>query len=296
MTDGEVRGIPAIAAQRIARAAASGVATSLLSVPDQAGLDASGFVPVGEVMGCDVMHIGFRGYGGCGWGVGYFAPTETITNRSGGYFGLGPYLDAIRAGWDLALSRMLAEATALRADGVVGVRLTEQNLGEDNREFVALGTAVRSLGATHLRRPFSTTLGGSDVTKLLLGGYAPAGTIVAIAVGIRHDDYRTRQATMLFAGNTEVPGYTDLVHTVRQEVRSDLARRTAAIGADGSILTEPMALRIHELEVSEGHRDHVGMASLVATAVARTRTVTSRNAPRPLAVMSMADLRRGARP
>ena len=225
----------------------------------QPGLDASGFVPVGEVMGCDVMHIGFRGYGGCGWGPGYsYAPTQTITNRSGGFFGLAPYLPALRSGWDLALSRMLTEAAALHADGVVGVRLTEENLGEDNREFVALGTAVRSLGTTHLQKPFSTTLGGSDITKLLMSGYAPAGTIVAIAIGIRHDDYRTQQATMLFAGNTEVPGYTDLVHTVRSEAREDLAHATAAkLSADGAILTEPMRLQIHELEVSEGHRDHI---------------------------------------
>ncbi len=46
------------------------------------------------------------------------------------------------------------------------------------------------------------------------------------------------------------------------------ARQT---GAEGAILTRPMRLEIHELEAGEGHRDHVGMATVVATSVVAWR-------------------------
>jgi uncharacterized protein YbjQ (UPF0145 family) len=290
VSDWDGRGLPPIAMQRIERARASGVRTSLLSVSSQAGLDASGFYAVGEVMGCAVVHLGFQGYGGCGWNpmTGYGYPQYTVTARSGGYFGFGPYLQALESSWDLALTRLLSEAAGLGADGVVGIKLTEEHLGEGNREFVALGTAVRSIGRTHLQRPFTTTLGGDDVTKLLASGFSPAGAIVAISLGIRHDDYATRQATMMFAGNVEVPGYSELVHVVRSDVRDELHRRTAALGANGAILTYPMSLQIHELEVAEGHRDHIALATLVASAIVATGTPVAA-AAHPIPVVFLDD-------
>lgn len=279
MTDWDGRGLPPVAGARIERARASGVRTSLLPVAGQIGLDVCGLEPVGEVMGCLVEHIGWQGYGGCGigYGAGYgvgvgygyanYAP-GTITGRSSGYFGFGPYLDALKAGWNGALGRMLTECVGLGADGVIGVRLDENHLEEGAREFVALGTAVRSTGRSHPSRPFSTTLPGQDVAKLLLNGWVPTAAIVALSVGIRHDDYQTRLATMAYASNIEVPGYTDLVQTVRADVRRDLAEQAAASGADSAILTAPMRLAVHEIEVSEGHRDHVGIAQAIGTGIA----------------------------
>jgi uncharacterized protein YbjQ (UPF0145 family) len=263
-------GLPPIARARIERAKSSSVRTSLLSVAGQLGVDSCGLQPIGEVMGCVVEHIGFQGYGGCGWtwGMGMMTPT-TITNRSGGYFGFGPFLEALNAGWNGALGRMTAECQALGGDGIVDIRLTERHLGDGDREFIAMGTAVRSTQMTHLSRPFTTTLQGQEVAKLISSGYVPVQAIVAISVGIRHDDFRTRQAVMAFSANVEVPGYTDLVHTVRSEVRRELAVRAAQTGADGAILSSPMRMSIHELEVGENHRDHVAESSLVATAIAR---------------------------
>ena len=276
MTDWDGRGLPPGAAARVERARASGVRSSLLAVGAQAGLDAAGFVPVGEVMGCLVLHIGWQGYAGCGWvgGPGYGsyyggtgAGFQTLVAGPGSRFGFAPYVDALDGGWRGAIGRMLDESAALGGDGVVGVRLEERHLGTGNRELVALGTAVRSLGRTHLRRPFATTLDGQDVTKLLHSHWVPAGVVVAIAVGIRHDDYRTRQATFLGAGNMEVPGYSDLVARTREGARQVLAGRCAGTGADGAILTTPMWLSIHELEVAEGHTDHAAEAGVVATMV-----------------------------
>ena len=297
MSDWDGRGLPPAAAARVARARASGVRSSLLAVDAQAGLDATGLVPVGEVMGCLVEHIGWQGYAGCGWyggmgmglaAAGYGQGFETIVAGPGSSVGFAPYVDALNAGWDGAIGRMLAECAALGGDGVVGVRLEERHLGNDNREFVALGTAVRSLAGRHTSRPFATTLDGQDVAKLLHAHWVPAAIVVAIAVGIRHDDYRTRQATFYGAGNVEVPGYTDLVSRVRGEARRVLDRRCASVGADGAILTTPMWLSIHGLEVGEGHTDHAAEAGMAATAVCHFGRRGSRpGRPAPLAVLPL---------
>jgi len=272
MSEWDGRGLPPIVEARLERARRSGVRTSLLSVSGQAGLDHSGFAPVGEVMGCVVEHIGWQGYGGCGlypgYGMAMAGYARTQTSGHGGFAGFAPYVDALNAGWDGAIGRMLTECGELGGDGVIGVRLQERHLGEGNREFVTLGTAVRSLGDRHTDRPFATTLDGQDVVKLMGARWVPAAIVVAIAVAIRHDDYSTRLATRTYAGNVEVPGYSELVTFARDDARRVLERRIAKIGADGAVLTSSMRLQIHALEVSDGHTDHVAEASMAATALA----------------------------
>ncbi len=303
MSDWGGAGLPPPAIARLERARSSGVRSSLLAVAGQAGADACGLEAVGEVMGCIVEHIGWQGYGGCGWypgyggglaggygggpfpsafgqgqfggaagsgyaGSGYAPSTVTSGSNSGGWSGFGPLVDALYRGWDTALGRMLTEARELGADGVIGVDLRQHHMGEENEEFVALGTAVRSRGRIHLARPFSTGLAGQDVAKLMQRGWVPAAIVVAVSIGIRHDDWTTRQASSAWAGNTEVPGYTELVQDVRDDARRELARRTSQVGADGAILTQPMRLRIRELEVAEGHRDHVAEATVLSSTIA----------------------------
>ncbi|MDA8290412.1 MAG: heavy metal-binding domain-containing protein [Actinomycetota bacterium] len=278
MTTWDGTGLPPAARARVDRAGASGVRSSLLGVPGHAGVESCGFTPVGEVMGCIVEYIGFQGYGGCGWypgtagsawGIGTTAP-PTVTSGSGSrWAGFAPYVDALYHGWDTAVDRMLTEARALGADGVVAVSLTEEHLGAGNREFLALGTAVRSTGSTHTTRPFTTTLAGQDMAKLVHSGWMPAAIVVGISVGIRHDDYRTLVAQRAFGANVEVEGYTELVSAVRADARRQLARRVAHYGAEGAILDSPVALSIHELDVGEGHTDHVAESSALASAVVR---------------------------
>jgi uncharacterized protein YbjQ (UPF0145 family) len=258
-------------------------ASSLLTVAGQAGLEGCGFHVVGEVMGCIVEHIGWDGWAGCGYyGYGGGAlgggfgnqfglggrPATVTSGGSARYAGFGAYADALYAGYDTALLRMLTECQALGGDGVVGVKLTVNHLGNDNREFLAYGTAVRSHGATRPRNLFSTTLPGQDVAKLLHGGWVPAGIVVGLSVAIRHDDWATLQQASLMAGNVEVSGYSELVHHVRVDARQQFHQRTGAYGADGSI-SSSMGLDIWEREVGENHRDHVALASMIGTAVAR---------------------------
>src|SRR4051794_7850857 len=242
------------------RFAADGVRTSLLDVPGMASVTGVGLPPVGEVMGCMVEHIGWAGFGGCGWsgwGPGVPGPMRmsggipgtvgggiagpwgggAVTTSGRGFAGYAPYVDALYRGYDTALGRMLMEAQAMGADGVVGVRLSVTHLGQDNREFVALGTAVRSAGTAHPTRPFVTDLPGADVAKLLHAGWVPVSIAFGISVAVRHDDYATLSQARAWGQNTEVSGYTELVQYVRDDARDRFAQHAGRTGADGAIVS-----------------------------------------------------------
>ena len=291
------RGLPPAAAARMARFQADGVRTSLLDVPGATSVTGVGLPPVGEVMGCMVQHIGWAGFGGCGWyGGGMGWPSggfrgnpmsggipgtfgggiggggwagSTVTSGSGAqYAGYAPYVDALYRGYDTALTRMLTEAQAMGADGVVGVRLSVAHLGQDNREFVALGTAVRADGPVHAPRPFVTDLPGADVAKLLHAGWVPVSIAFGISVAVRHDDYATQQQARAWGYNTEVSGYTELVQHVRHDARTRFADHASRAGAEGTIVSH-MGLSIWEIEPSEGHRDHVAESTVFGTTLVR---------------------------
>lgn len=311
--DWDGRGLPPAAQARLQRAADDRVRASFLTVPSAVGVAAAGFEPVGEAMGCVVMHLGWsgygcpmyagygggfggRGFGGGGFGGGGFnggfnggiagsggiaggygwGESPTVTSGGAGstvggsqWSGYRPYADALYQGYDTALARMNAEAQALGADGVVGIRLTTERMDTGSREFVALGTAVRSTGATHLSRPFATLLDGVDLAKLLAAGWAPAGAIVGLSIAVRHDDYRTQQQRSSWSSsNVEVVGYTELVTAARVDARDQFARRVAQTGAEGAVV-DAVTLHVHEVEPSDGHRDHVAEAMVMGTAITR---------------------------
>jgi uncharacterized protein YbjQ (UPF0145 family) len=254
-----------------------------LSVRGHVGVEACGFSVVGEVMGCIVETIGFMGWTGCGYG-GYGmggagmllgssrAANQTVTSaEAGSLVGFAPYVDALYRGFDTAMHRMLLECQSLGGDGVVGVSLAQRSLSETSTEFVALGTAVRASGNQRPARLFSTTLNGQDFAKLLQGGWIPTSVAIGISMAVRHDDWATINQAHAFTYNTEVSGYTQLVNHVRAGARAELARRVAAIGADGAI-TSSMELSIRAQEMGQGHTDHVAESKLTGDAVVRFRT------------------------
>jgi uncharacterized protein YbjQ (UPF0145 family) len=273
VADWDGQGLPPVAAERVRRAAAGGPWTSLLTAPAAAGLEVAGFDPVGEVMGSIVMQVGWAGYRGCGtWGnSGMFGGwSTTITSSAGGFVGYGPYVAALNHGYETAMGRMLEEAVRIGADGVVGVSLKADNLDARAREFVALGTAVRSRGGTRPRRPFSTGLAAQDVAKLVGAGWMPTDLVFGLSVAIRHDDWRTQRQASWGAGNIEVTGYTELVNHVRADARSLFARHVQAAGAEGAIVST-MGLRVFSIEPSENHRDHVAEAHVFGTSLVQFR-------------------------
>lgn len=284
------QGLPPVARLRMQRYAASPVRSSLLNVAGHVGAEHVGLTPVGEVMGSCVQHIGFYGFGGCGYGgygaYGRFGTATVTSGSSAGWVGFGAYVDALNHGWDTARKRMLEEARSMGADGVVGLRYTAAPIGNNNREFVLLGTAVRASGRRHVTTPFTTPLGGQDVAKLLLAGWVPAGFLLGISVAVRHDDWVTQSQARSWT-NTEISGYTELIHHVRGDARNQLAHSTARTGADGSIIHD-MRLNVWEMEQGENHRDHVAEATIAGTAIARFH----RGAAAPTRTLTMLPLRR----
>jgi uncharacterized protein YbjQ (UPF0145 family) len=270
------RGLPPVARARIERAAADGVRTSLLSADGLAGIEAAGFEAVGEVLGTAVMQISWSGYGGCGWtpgfggGFGGFAGPATVSGPSR-WSGYEPYASAVRHGRDTALNRLHQEAAALGADGVVGVRLVEESMEGQKREFMALGTAVRSRGRQRPRTPFTTDLGGQDLAKLLAAGWVPAGISYGLSIAVRHDDWRTRNQAGYWAGNVEVRGYTELLTHVRADARRRFAAQAAKLGGDAALLSNLWS-RVWPVEIGENHTDHVAECVVTGNAIARFHT------------------------
>ncbi|MGH3722000.1 MAG: heavy metal-binding domain-containing protein [Pseudonocardiaceae bacterium] len=269
MTAWDGRGLPPVAAERMRRFAHTGLRTSLLTVPGAAGVQSVGFDPVGEVMGCIVEHIGWSGFGGCGYFGGFGIAGGTVTSSGSARFvGFGPYVDALYRGYGTALGRMTEEAAAMDADGVVGVRLSVSHLGAENREFVALGTAVRARSQHRPGAVFTTELAGQDVAKLMQAGWVPAALVYGISMAVRHDDWATQRQASWGAGNTEVSGYTELVTHVRADARHRFDQQARSAGAQGAIVSS-MGLSIGEIEPAENHRDHVAEASVFGTALVR---------------------------
>ena len=89
---------------------------------------------------------------------------------------------------ELAMTRMEAEADALGADGIVGVRLEIEfkEFGNDLAEFIAVGTAVKSDDSGNWRndenKPFTSDLSGQDFWTLIQAGYAPLGMVMGSCV------------------------------------------------------------------------------------------------------------------
>jgi len=194
-----------------------------------------------------------------------------------------------------AIERMTAECAELGGHGVVGVRLSIGPFPSGGLEFKAIGTAVRAPGAPPLRQPFTSDLSGQDFAKLVMRGWMPAGLVLGISIGARHDDWLTVGQTRWGSGNAEVTGYTELVNDARHDARTQLRADVKRIGAQG-VVVAGMEFRVREREcpAQEGRRDHIVEAINIGTAIVRFHDHSERNGPSPLAIMSLDPQRRQA--
>jgi uncharacterized protein YbjQ (UPF0145 family) len=286
VADTDANWLPDSARNRLARYDAAGLRTSLLPVAGAVGVESVGLSPVGEVMGCIVQYIGWVGgyTGGYGGGSGY---------GNGGYGGFyqssvsfRPYVDALYHGYNTALGRMLTEARAMGADGVVGIKLTQTKLGENNQEFVALGTAVRANSKKRPRSLFTTQLPGQDVAKLMHAGWVPNRLAIGIAVESRYLDWTSASQLSVMAGNTEVNAYTLLITSVRSHARERLAAYAKKGSADGVIVSD-MTLRSWHQEANNT-RLLCAESAVFGTAISRFHTGKSA----PTSALKIMPLRR----
>ena len=127
-------------------------------------------------------------------------------------------------------------------------------------------------------------------------GWVPAGLVLGISIGSRHDDWLTVGQTRWGAGNAEVVGYTELVNEARHDSRRQLEVDVKKIGAEGVVIASmDMRVRERECPVQEGRRDHIVEATAIGTGITRfSRTSEGRLAGTTLAIMSLDPQRRQA--
>jgi len=180
---------------------ASGAFTSGLSVPDFAACVQMGLEPVGYVQGFCVMQWRWYGlnspysrglspYGGGGQG-GYMESWQcphgfvSAEHRSWGQNYEQSWVeDAWGHGFGTAYARMLEEAAAVGAHGVVGVVDTATRLGDLGvLEFHLRGTAVKVADTSGPPggQPWTTYLAGQRLAKLIEAGYAPVAVAAAVS-------------------------------------------------------------------------------------------------------------------
>jgi uncharacterized protein YbjQ (UPF0145 family) len=280
----------------------SGTWGSALSADAFAAIRSVGFEPVGQVLGAAVYNVGYTGGYGCpgAWaGYGGFAvPYRSVTQVSGqgGYGSFGALVKTMYEARRTAIGRMSAECAALGGHGVVGVSLTIGPFPAGGLEFKALGTAIRAPGAPLGKRPFTSDVSGQEFAKLIMTGWVPAGLVLGISIGARHDDWLTTGQTRWGVGNAEVTGYTELVNDARHDARVQLERDVQARGAEGVVIND-MSLRIRERECpSQQHgRDHIAEVTLIGTAIARFAKQSERQHVGPsLPILSLDPQRRQA--
>jgi len=244
--------IPAHAAERLqgvrSTADATGVFTSDFSVNEFLLVRKAGFEPIGICMGSCVYHVGIQ-YGN--W------------NRNQELDVLSRAMYHAR---ELAMSRMRAEASAMGADGIVGVKLTIKQLEWDQHllEFIAIGTGVvHGQGHKGFRAhdggPFTSDLSGQDFWSLLHARYRPVEMVMGSCV--YHVAHRGLLSSLNTIGrNVELENFTSAMYEAREIAVERMQHEAAAAKAEGVV-----GVDIHE--GSHGWHTHVIEFFAVGTAV-----------------------------
>lgn len=251
---------------------------SALTTDEFAAICLAGFVPVGRVVGAAVYSIGADegdecpGPLGGGSGERGYGTSRTLVgslgNRDGGFGRLAFALDEARR---RAIGHLSSECAALGGHGVIGARLTADELPKGGGvAFTLAGTAVRAPGAPALERPFTACLSGQDFARLLASGWVPAGLVLGIAVGARHDDDTAAGETRKNAGNTEVGGYTHLISATGHDARRELAQDVRRTGAEGVVIAGiERRVRRRKCPATAIARDHIAEVVITGTAITR---------------------------
>jgi uncharacterized protein YbjQ (UPF0145 family) len=293
--------LPATPVTGVPEIRSSGTWGSALTADEFAAVRSAGFEPVGQVFGASVYSAGSAsGYSCPGiWGSrGDGLPPRAATQVSGrgGSGSFGSLVQAMYQARRNAIDRMTSECTELGGHGVVGVRLSRGSFPLGGLQFKAIGTAVRAPDAAlGPPVPFTCDLSGQDFAKLIMRGWVPAGLVLGLSIGARHDDRKTARQTRWGSGNAEVAGWTELVNESRHDARRQLDGDVKRLGADGVVIaTMQTQVRERDCPVQVGRRDHIVEATLIGTAIARFSGAGQRQAGPPLAVMSLDRQRRQA--
>jgi uncharacterized protein YbjQ (UPF0145 family) len=225
-------GVPDDAMRRLAQmrpGQPTSLFTSDLSVNEFLLVREAGFRPLGLVLGSSIYHVGIQ--------LGRWSQNRELDQLS----------QAMYHARELAMSRMEAEAHALGADGIVGVRLEIEfkDFGNDLAEFIAIGTAVQG-DEIHARtpdgftwrnrhgKPFTSDLSGQDFWTLIQAGYAPLGMTMGTCVyHVAHQKFW--QVVGNVGQNVEIPQYTEALYDARELAMSRMQAEAEELGAEGIV-------------------------------------------------------------
>jgi uncharacterized protein YbjQ (UPF0145 family) len=285
--------LPEAARARMAEIRASHTWGSALSTHEFAAVKGAGFDPVGQVLGTAVYQIGYTGGWGCSGAWSYYGGGANAQVSSSAWAPFSALVNTMYAARRLAISRAVAECTALGGDGIVGASLKVKRFPAGGLEFTTIGTAVRARGNVRPKKPFTSHVTGQEFAKLIHAGYVPASLVLGISIATRHDDWLTLGQNRWNAGNQEISGYTQLVNHARHDARVQLTRDVKEHQADGVVVDE-IDLNISERECpsQQGRRDHIVEAVFLGTAIARFDTAKRSSMPKPLTIMSLDPERR----
>lgn len=221
--------------------------TSDLSVDEYLLIKAAGFHPRGLVVGSSIYHIGAQ--------IGNYNQNQE----------LGYLSQAMYEARSLAMARMEAEADALGADGVAGVRLTFKayEWGPGLAEFMAIGTAIKAESGSYKTpgKPFTSDLSGQDFWKLIKAGHAPLGLVMGTCVyHVAHQGFR--QALNQLGKNAEMANYTQAIYEAREIAMDRMQYEAIQLQAEGVV-----GVRVEEVQYYWG--SHVIEYFSVGTAVRR---------------------------
>lgn len=240
--------------RRLRRLSQRRVASGLLSVEESTALSSVGFHPVSEVMGAVAYAVTSGGYYPTGvrptsYGLSSVPWTVRATGRGQRTYlsskpnvaiGVPPKVKAFKAGYRTALSRLVEEAQAVGADGVVGVRVKRSRTRSGESpvwSFLAIGTAIRSVGGSRSAKPFTTGLSGAEVTSALWAGWVPISFLACPVVALRWVDQASAVQMTMAAGNGEIAAHTEAVNDCRRQARTDFAEAARHVHADAAVMT-----------------------------------------------------------
>jgi uncharacterized protein YbjQ (UPF0145 family) len=226
----------------------SGTFTSDFSVNEFLLVRKAGFEPIGLCVGSCVYHVGVQ--------YRSWSKNQELDVLS----------KAMYHARELAMSRMRAEAQAMGADGIVGVKLTIKRMEWDANilEFIAIGTGVvHGTGHEGFRAhdggPFTSDLSGQDFWSLLHAGYRPVEMVMGSCVyHVAHRGMLSALGTSM--SNVELENYTAAMYEAREIAIERMQAEAAAAKAEGVV-----GLDIHE--GSHGWETHVIEFFAVGTAV-----------------------------
>jgi uncharacterized protein YbjQ (UPF0145 family) len=225
--------------------------TSDLSANEFLLVKEAGFDPMGLVVGSSIYHVGWQNKG---WNQ-----NQEVQVLS----------QAMYNARELAMSRMEAEADALGADGVVGVRLdiNAYTWGEGLLEFIAMGSAVKSREGSHRTvtgKPFTSDLSGQDFWAVVQAGYMPLALVMGTCV--YHVAHQSLGGWMRSIGqNVEMPNFTQALYDARELAMERMQAEAKQVQAEGIVAAQIQ-------EKSRGWGAHVIEFFALGTAVKSVKT------------------------